>query len=90
MGAGGAERAYEREDGAALRPLPLGHRRREPEKKLLHQLVCAHLDTMLAERRADDPGSYGLPAYVEQEFRRFIDCRVASRGFVRLFCDRCK
>jgi Transposase zinc-binding domain/Putative transposase len=90
VGARGAAPAYEREDGAALRPLPLGHRRREPEKRLLHQRVCAHLDTLLAERRADDPDGHGLPAYVEQEFRRFIDCGVASRGFVRLFCDRCK
>ncbi len=69
---------------------PWGHCRRQPEKHLLHQLVCAHLDTLLAERRADDPDGYGLPAYVEQKFRRFIDCGVASRGFVRVVCDRCK
>ncbi len=90
MGARGGAQVYEREDGAALLPLPLGHCRRQPEKHLLHQLVCAHLDTLLAERRADDPDGYGLPAYVEQEFRRFIDCGVASRGFVRVVCDRCK
>ena len=71
-------------------PLARNFCRRDPEKNLLHQLVCAHLDTLLAERRADDPDGHGLPTYVEQEFRRFIDCGVACRGFVRVVCDRCK
>jgi hypothetical protein len=70
--------SFEQPEGAARVPLARNLRRREPEKNLLHQLVCAHLDTLLAERRADDPDGYGLPAFVEQEFRRFIDC------------DRCK
>jgi hypothetical protein len=81
---------FEQPEGAARVPLARNFCRREPEKNLLHQLVCAHLDTLLAERRADDPDGYGLPAFVEQEFRRFIDCGVASRGFVRLVCDRCR
>jgi hypothetical protein len=45
---------------------------------------------LLAERRADDSDGHGLPTFVEQEFRRFIACGVASRGFVRVVCDRCK
>jgi len=37
---------FEQPEGAARVPLARNFCRREPEKNLLHQLVCAHLDTL--------------------------------------------
>jgi hypothetical protein len=87
MAAGAA--FFEQDDGEATRPLRPGFARREPEKTLLHHLVRDNLESLLAEVRAEDPSGAGLPAYVEQEFRSYLDCGVASRGFVRLVCSRC-
>ncbi|MBN2361878.1 MAG: transposase zinc-binding domain-containing protein, partial [Deltaproteobacteria bacterium] len=30
-----------------------------------------------------------LPAHVESEFRRFLECGILSRGFCRLVCEKC-
>jgi len=63
------------------------YRRREPEKTLLYNIVRENLNTFLefADRRAGGP----LPRYVRQEFFRFMDCGVLSRGFCRLRCPDC-
>jgi len=63
--------------------------RREPEKTVLHKVVREHLETLLAEVRAGDPEQRGLPAFVEEEFRRYLDCGILAKGFVRLECERC-
>jgi hypothetical protein len=63
--------------------------RREPEKTVLYQLVCAHLETMLAEVRDEDEEGNGLPWFVERELRRYLDCGILARGFMRLVCEAC-
>jgi hypothetical protein len=54
---------------------------------VLHQVVREHLETFLATTARADPG--GLPAFLEQEFRGFLDCGVWARGFARFQCDGC-
>ena len=61
--------------------------RREPEKSVLHVIVREHLETFFAvvrEERGKD-----LPYYVENELRRYLDCGILARGFLRVVCTRC-
>ena len=60
---------------------------RRPEQTLLYDLVLEHLETFLQYTRE----SYAkpLPAYVEQEFREYLDCGIFSKGFTRCHCDHC-
>ena len=68
--------------GGVSRPLPEGYARRDPEKTLLYHLVQEHLESFLAEHP-------GLPTYVEEEFRRYLDCGILAKGFVLLECTSC-
>ncbi|MBU1069157.1 transposase [Myxococcota bacterium] len=80
---------YERTPGDALRPLPATYRRREPEKTALHSLVHEHLETLLAQARQASVDNSGYPAFVEKEFRRYLDCGILANGFARLRCPTC-
>jgi hypothetical protein len=71
---------YERELGAAARPLPAGYRRREPEKTVLYQVVREYLETFLDEARQRSESRTGYPAFVEREFRRYLSCGQLSGG----------
>ena len=55
---------------------------RRPEETPLYDLVLEHLETFLQFTRE----SYAkpLPAYVEQEFRNYLDCGI----FSNLLCTR--
>ena len=66
-------------DGAAL------YRRRRPERTLLYRTVQANLVTWLALADDGDP----VPAYVEQTFRRYLECGVLAHGFARARCAQC-
>ena len=65
----------------------LGYTPRQAERTVLHQVIREHLETFLATTARADPG--GLPAFLEQEFRGFLDCGVWARGFARFQCDGC-
>ena len=65
----------------------LGYTPRQAERTVLHQVVREHLGTFLATTARTDPA--GLPAFLEQEFRGFLDCGIWSRGFARFHCDGC-
>ena len=53
---------YEREPGAAARPLPPEYRPRQPEKTVLYAVVREHLETFLADApAATRPGSPRCP-----------------------------
>jgi hypothetical protein len=56
--------------------------RREPEKTVLYRVVQRHLEAFLAEHP-------GLPRYVEEEFRRYLDCGILGKGFILLKCNWC-
>jgi hypothetical protein len=78
---------YERHPGAATAALPDGYRRHEPEKTFLYTVVREHLETFLARPWLD--GGPGYPRFIEEEFRRYLDCGLLSWGFSRIRCPRC-
>ena len=79
---------WERHASAACAPL-VGYRRREPEKTLLHQVVCECLETFLEAARDRSAHGRGLPAFVERELRAYLDCGILARGFARVRCTDC-
>ena len=63
------------------------YRRRRPERTLLYRTVQTHLATwlVLAGEGDGDP----IPAHVEREFRRYLECGVLAHGFARARCGQC-
>ena len=59
----------------------------DPTQTPLYKVIAEHLESFLAEAREQYAG--GLPAYVEKEFRAYLDCGLPSRGFARAVCNRC-
>ena len=53
-------------------------RRREPERGVLYQVLLRHLQTFLA--RADERAGPGLPAFVQRELYRYLDCGILAHG----------
>ncbi len=66
------------------------YRRRTPEDTLLHRIVRENLNTFLALADARAGEGRSLPKYVREEFRRFVDCGILAKGFIRLHCTKCK
>ena len=66
-----------------------GYRRREPEKTVLYQAVLANLNTFLEKADVRSEEGRGLPKYVREEFWRYLDCGVLSKGFARVRCPEC-
>ena len=62
------------------------YHRREPEKEVLYQAIADNLETFLERLRAE---GHELPGYVVQEFYRYLDCGILSRGFARCACESC-
>jgi hypothetical protein len=55
---------------------------------VLYQIVRDHFETFRAEAaRAHD--GYGLPRFIEEEFRGFLGCGRLAGGFARFHCRRC-
>ncbi len=75
----GAVETWERHAGAACAPLG-EYRRREPEKTLLHEVVRERLESFLAAARERSATGRGLPAFVERDFRAYLDCGILARG----------
>jgi hypothetical protein len=65
----------------------LGYTPRNATRTVLHQVVREHLETFLATTARADRA--GLPAFLEQEFRAFLDCGLWARGFARFQCTGC-
>lgn len=81
--------AWERATGAASRPLPARYRPRSPEGTVLHRVVRENLESFLAEARERSEHGFGLPRFVDDEFRNYLACGVISRGFMRVVCGSC-
>lgn len=64
------------------------YERRRPEDTVLYKVIADNLETFLAETERD-PTKKGLPQYVKNEFYRFLDCGILSRGFLRAKCEGC-
>lgn len=52
---------------------------RDATGTVLHQVVREHLESFPGTTTRADPS--GLPTFLEQEFRAFLDCGVWARGF---------
>ncbi len=67
---------------------PALYRPRDPAKTVLYRVVQAHFETYLSlssEGWDDNP----VPAYVEREFRRYLECGILAHGFARARCPEC-
>jgi hypothetical protein len=60
--------------------------RRRPEQTALFQVVQQHLETHLTLAGEDDRGGQRVPAYVEREFRRYLECGILADAFARARC----
>jgi len=63
------------------------YQRRRPEVTLWYRTVQTHFETWLA--LTDGAGDESTPAYIEQAFRRYLDCGILAKGFARAHCDEC-
>jgi hypothetical protein len=64
------------------------YKRHEPEKTLLYRVLAEHLETWLAERKADFARTH-FPKFVERELRAFMRCGILEHGFILVACEGC-
>ena len=66
---------------------------RHPEQSLLYRTIAAHFETWLAlasSGQFDGQGDlHTPPAYVEQAFRKYLECGIFAHGFARARCADC-
>jgi hypothetical protein len=65
------------------------YRRRRPERTVLYRVMQQNLETWLARRKAAEVESGGVPAWVEGELRRYLECGILAHGFARARCAQC-
>ena len=53
---------------------------RRPERTVLYQLVREHLETFVEQGRERSVHGEGYPHYVEQTFRRYLQCGIIAYG----------
>jgi len=68
---------------------PMPYRRRRPERTLLYRTVQTHFATWLALTRDGAIDGDPVPAHVEREFRRYLECGILAHGFARARCGEC-
>jgi hypothetical protein len=61
--------------------------RRVPEETILYQTIAEHLPELRAQAEAS---GRSIPAFVERELRRYLECGILDVGFLRLRCTVCK
>ncbi len=77
----------QRRPAVALRETAGGYRQHDPRETVLYGLVAEHLEPFLAEVR--EQHERGLPDYVEQELRAYLECGIHAFGFGRARCRDC-
>ena len=65
------------------------YRPRRPTRTALYQAVQHHLETFVARAAESDPMGYGLPDWVERDFRGYLECGILAHGFARARCEGC-
>jgi len=68
---------------------PSEFRRHEPENTVLYKVVQEHLNTFLESAEARAGEGRGLPRYVRNAFRNYLECGILAYGFARLRCPDC-
>ena len=56
---------------------------------MLYEAVRQSLETWLACAREVCPDDDPIPAWVEEEFRRYLTCGILAHGFARASCPAC-
>jgi hypothetical protein len=76
-------------DAAVKRIAPQAqcYQRRRPEKTIWYRTVQTHFETWLALSTVQ--GVESTPAYIEQAFRRYLDCGILAHGLARAHCVEC-
>jgi hypothetical protein len=59
---------------------PATYAGRRPEQTVLYRVVQRHLETYLTLAREGDWDGQRVPASVEREFRRYLECGILSYG----------
>ncbi len=77
----------QRRPAIALRETAGRYRQHDPRETVLYGLVAEHLEPFLAEVR--EQHERGLPDYVEQELRAYLECGIHAFGFGRARCRDC-
>jgi hypothetical protein len=68
---------------------PVRYRPRNPSQSVLYRCVQQHLESWLAQCRDGHHDDGPVPAYVEREFRRYLECGILAHGFARARCGDC-
>ena len=72
---------------------PKPYNPRHPEQTLLYRTVAENFETWLELASAgpfDGQGDHHTPpAYVEQAFRKYLECGIFAHGFARARCEEC-
>lgn len=70
-------------------PGPRAYHRHRPERTPLYQVVQDHLETWLAHHHDAWPDERPVPAHIEREYRRYLECGILAHGFARARCGDC-
>ena len=62
---------------------------RRPTATPLYPVVQRHLETFLARAAEGDPVGFGMPSWVERDFRGYLRCGILAHGFARARCADC-
>ena len=62
---------------------------RRPSQSVLYRCVQEHLETWLVQCRDGHDDAGPVPAHVEREFRRYLECGILAHGFARARCGQC-
>ena len=73
----------------AYHPAGAVYRPRRPTETPLYPVVQHHLESFLAEAQDADPMGWGVPTWVERDFRGYLRCGILAHGFARLRCTDC-
>ena len=68
---------------------PARYRPRHPSQTLLYRCVQQHFETWLALCGDGHDDEAPVPAYVEREFRRYLECGILAHDFARARCGDC-
>jgi hypothetical protein len=66
---------------------PKKYRQRRPDQTVLYRVLQQHLESFL--EHAQQSSGKRLPKYVENEFRRYLECGLHAHGFARAVCETC-
>ncbi len=71
---------------STVEPSNRSYERRRPAKSALYRIIDTHYEAVLEQ--AEENGA-GYPAFVRNEFERYLSCGRLERGFSRLLCKSC-